>query len=237
MTAPARILIIEDDRDLAELARLELKEQGYRVDVEGSARTGGARALGEHWDLLILDLNLGEADGLDICRSLRRRENYVPILMLTARSSEVDRVVGLEMGADDYLVKPVSMRELVARVRAHLRRVDLLRRDSEPEPVRVERGALLIDVHRRRVELSSRPLELTPKEFDLLMHFATRPGVVRTRTQLLEDVWGHAYEGYEHTVNTHINRLRNKLVRCDPETEWIETVWGVGYRFREEVGV
>jgi DNA-binding response OmpR family regulator len=227
-----RILVVEDDRDIAHLVEIHLRDLGAEVTV---AHDGGVAldvALNRAFDLVILDLMLPGVDGLEICRRLRARANYTPILMLTARSADVDRIVGLEIGADDYLTKPFNIRELIARVKALLRRVDAL---SKPEagdaPMFLDFGALVIDVEKRTVMLRGEPIELTAKEFDLLLQFARNPGRVYTRAQLLDLVWGYGHDGYEHTVNSHINRLRNKLEKDRAKPAYILTVWGVGYKF------
>jgi DNA-binding response OmpR family regulator len=231
MHAPALpILIVEDDRDLAELARIHLVDQGYTVEVVHDGAVGAARASEGHWALIVLDLMLPGIDGLDICRHVRGAGDYTPILMLTARSDEVDRVVGLELGADDYLVKPASLAELVARVRALLRRADEYR---APEEDVIELPGLSINIERREVRIDGRPTDLTAREFDLLAHFARHPGRVFKRAELLDRVWGQAYEGYEHTVNTHINRLRAKIEDDPTRHRWILTVWGVGYKLAD----
>jgi DNA-binding response OmpR family regulator len=173
-------------------------------------------------------------DGLEICRRLRRKPPYVPILMLTAKSSETDRVVGLEIGADDYVTKPFSIPELLARVKAILRRVEELSEDArEIVPAVIQTGDLVIDPAKRNATIEGRSLDLTAKEFDLLLHFARNPGKVYTRSQLLDMVWGYGHDGYEHTVNSHINRLRAKIENDSPHPDYILTVWGVGYKFAE----
>jgi DNA-binding response OmpR family regulator len=229
-----RILVVEDDRDIAHLVELHLQDLGADVTL---AHDGGVAldiALGRSFDLVILDLMLPGIDGLEICRRLRARSNYTPILMLTARSADVDRIVGLEIGADDYLTKPFNIRELIARVKALLRRVDAL---SKPEaadvPTVLDFGELVIDVEKRKVTLRGEPIDLTAKEFDLLLQFARNPGRVYTRAQLLDLVWGYGHDGYEHTVNSHINRLRNKLEKDHAKPAYILTVWGVGYKFAD----
>ncbi len=227
-----RIFVVEDDRDIAHLVELHLQDLGADVTL---AHDGGVAldiALRRSFDLVILDLMLPGIDGLEICRRLRARSNYTPILMLTARSADVDRIVGLEIGADDYLTKPFNIRELIARVKALLRRVDAL---SKPEasdvPTVLDFGELVIDVEKRKVTLRGEPIDLTAKEFDLLLQFARNPGRVYTRAQLLDLVWGYGHDGYEHTVNSHINRLRNKLEKDHAKPAYILTVWGVGYKF------
>jgi DNA-binding response OmpR family regulator len=199
---------------------------------------GLERALGTRYDLIILDLMLPGVEGLDICRRLRVRPNYTPILMLTAKSSEFDRVLGLEVGADDYLTKPFGIRELLARVKALFRRLDALTSQSPLAPGETIRvGDLVIDAEKRKVTLGDRQIELTAKEFDLLVQFARHPGRVYTRSQLLDLVWGYSHGGYEHTVNSHINRLRAKIEQDPARPRYILTVWGVGYKFFEASGL
>ncbi|MCI0526752.1 MAG: response regulator transcription factor, partial [Nitrospira sp.] len=170
--------------------------------------------------------------GLELCQRLRTKPNYVPILMLTAKSSELDRVLGLEVGADDYLTKPFSIRELLARVKALFRRVEALESQASPGIQKtIQAGDLMIDVEKRKVTLGGKSVDLTAKEFDLLCQFAQHPGRVYTRTQLLDLVWGYGHEGYEHTVNSHINRLRAKIEKDPAHPHYILTVWGVGYKF------
>jgi DNA-binding response OmpR family regulator len=231
-TSNRRILVIEDDRDLGELVRIHFEDMGVRVDVAHDGRAGLARALEGRHDLVVLDLTLPSMDGLDICRELRRRKAETPILMLTARSSEPDRVLGLELGADDYLTKPFSIRELVARARAIWRRLERSEAGEE-SAAPVEAAGITIEPDKRRVTVRGEAVELTPREFDLLLHFARHPGRVYTRVELLDLVWGYQHGGYEHTVNSHINRLRAKI-EADPEQpRHILTVWGVGYKFAE----
>ncbi len=228
-----RVLVVEDEIEIARLVELHLRDLGCEVRRVGNGVAGLAEARAGGYDLIVLDLMLPKLDGLEVCRRLRAEPGYTPILMLTARSSEVDRVVGLETGADDYLTKPFSVRELVARAKAIFRRVDALRASSQPEHERMEHGDLVIDMPSRSVELGGERMQLTAKEFDLLVHFAQHPGRVFTRTELLDQVWGYAYEGYEHTVNSHINRLRTKIEADPRKPRFILTVWGVGYRFAE----
>jgi DNA-binding response OmpR family regulator len=196
------------------------------------------------YDLVILDIMLPGVDGLELCRRLRARGGYTTVLMLTSRGTELDRVLGLEMGADDYLTKPFSIRELQARVKALFRRAEALRQPESQVPETasgseageevLRRGELCIEVSKRKVSLGKDVLNLTAKEFDLLHQFATHPGRVYSRMQLLDIVWGMGYEGYEHTVNSHINRLRNKIERDPAHPRYLLTVWGVGYKFAED---
>jgi len=226
-----RILVVEDDSDIGTLVTMHLEDSGAEVVLCQDGCEGLEQALSGGFELLILDLMLPGIDGLEICRRVRALETYTPILMLTARSAEMDRVLGLEMGADDYLTKPFSVRELVARVKAIRRRMQRagdLRSDGEE---RVVRGPIRLDRRQRTVELHGSPVELTAREFDLLWHFATHPGQVFSRTQLLDSVWGYSHEGYEHTVNSHINRLRSKIEADPSSPRFVLTVWGVGYKF------
>jgi DNA-binding response OmpR family regulator len=230
-----RILIIEDDLDMAGILEDQLKDSGYIVTVSNNGKAGLELAAKQDHDLIVLDLMLPETDGLEICRRVRAMPGYTPILMLTALSSEIDKVVGLEMGADDYMTKPFSLRELIARVRTILRREDTVRAEkTQDEPELIRRGDLVIDISKRRVTRSDTPIDLTGKEFDLLLHFARKPGRVYSRQQLLDQVWGYSYEGYAYTVNTHINKLRSKLERDRDDPRYIQTVWGVGYRFADD---
>jgi DNA-binding response OmpR family regulator len=228
--AEEHLLVIEDDRDIARLMEMHLSDEGYQVEVVHDGRDGLELATTGRFDLIVLDLMLPGMDGLEICRHLRASQPYVLVLMLTAKTSELDRVLGLEIGADDYLTKPFSLRELQARIKALLRRRAALSTDVG-EVVRLETGDLLIDASAREVRLAGETVHLTAKEFDLLVQFARNPGRVYTRAQLLDLVWGYGYEGFEHTVNSHINRLRAKIERDPTDPAFIQTVWGVGYKF------
>ena len=228
-----QVLVIEDDEDIAKLVELQLLELSCKVKLASDGVEGLAEAQSKRYDLLILDLMLPGMGGLEICQRIRGQDHYTPILMLTSKSSELDRVLGLEMGADDYLTKPFSVLELTARVKAIFRRVDSLSKDQDSATVVIRSGDLHIDVEKRSVRLDGKPVDLTAKEFDLLVHFARHPGRVFSRAQLLDSVWGYSHSGYEHTVNSHINRLRTKIENDPNEPEFIETVWGVGYKFRE----
>jgi DNA-binding response OmpR family regulator len=225
-----KVLVVEDDGEIADLVKLHLEDAGYDVDLAHDGGIGLRRALDEAYSLVILDLMLPGLEGLELCRRLRTRPDYTPILMLTAKSSEVDRVVGLELGADDYLTKPFSIRELLARIKALFRRVEALAAPKEGGG-RIEIAGLAIDLDGRRVSVDGRPTELTAREFDLLVQFARHPGHVYTRAQLLDRVWGCAHESYQHTVNSHINRLRAKIEQDPSRPRYVLTVWGVGYRF------
>ncbi|MEZ5583954.1 MAG: response regulator transcription factor [Candidatus Competibacteraceae bacterium] len=228
-----RVLIIEDDREIANLLQLHLKDILCEADLALTGRDGLALYAERRHDLVILDLMLPDLDGLAVCRQLRSDDRYVPILMLTSKATELDRVVGLEMGADDYLTKPFSFPELLARVKALLRRADALSQPLPAQEQTLNYGEMVIDIDKRRVKLGDREPELTAKEFDLLLHFARHPGRVFTRTQLLDQVWGYGHDGYEHTVNSHINRLRAKIEANPAQPCYILTVWGVGYQFSD----
>jgi DNA-binding response OmpR family regulator len=229
-----RILIIEDNSDLGKLLEMHLKDLDYRVDLAVDGVSGLAMAEKEQYDLVILDLMLPGIDGIEICKRLRSRPKYIPILMLTSKSSELDRVLGLEIGADDYVTKPFSIMELLARVKAIFRQIEKMQPDQTGSTSDIIRaGELVIDPGKRSVTLKERNIDLTAKEFDLLLHFALHPGRVYSRSQLLDLVWGYGHEGYEHTVNSHINRLRSKVEENPSQPHYILTVWGVGYKFSD----
>lgn len=229
------ILVVEDEYDIAQLIDLHLRDEGYRVTVAADGHAGMRQAFAQSWDLVILDLRLPGPDGLAICKGLRAEENYVPILMLTSKSSELDRVLGLELGADDYVTKPFSVLELVARVKSLFRRIDAVSRERAPQPESLAVGGIAIDSASREVRVGGERVELTAREFDLLLHFARNPGRVFSRAQLLDSVWGFGHEGYEHTVNSHINRLRGKIEPDSEHPQYIVTVWGVGYKMESPV--
>lgn len=224
------ILVVEDDKDIAELIRLHLGDLGHEITVIHDGALAWETFKQGYFDLAVLDIMLPGMDGLEICRRIRQHEkHYTSVLMLTAKSTELDRVLGLELGADDYLTKPFSLPECVARVKALLRRSDALATPPPSQPIRIK--SLEIDPQSRLVFCSGIAVELTAKEFDLLYYFAQHPGQVFSRLQLLDQVWGYNHEGYEHTVNSHINRLRNKIEADSKKPEFIKTVWGVGYQF------
>jgi DNA-binding response OmpR family regulator len=234
-----RVLVIEDDPDIGRLVTLQMAE----LDCESRLVTDGIGGLAEaqagRYDLVILDVMLPRLDGLQVCRRLRESDPKTPVLMLTAKAAELDRVLGLELGADDYLTKPFSMLELAARVKGVFRRAEqqaAAKAAAEPAAQRIEIGGLRLDLERHEAFVGGRAVELTAKEFDLLAHFARAPGRVYTRAQLLDQVWGYSHSGYEHTVNSHINRLRQKVERDPANPEYIQTVWGVGYKFAARRG-
>ncbi|MFK8257597.1 response regulator transcription factor [Erwinia sp. AnSW2-5] len=229
-----RILIVEDDGDIADLLALHLRDEGYAITHASDGDQGAALLEKGSWDALILDLMLPGVDGLEICRRARNMARYTPIIIISARSSEVHRVLGLELGADDYLAKPFSMLELVARVKALFRRQEAMSRNLKMDAGTLSFSGLVIDPISHEVMLNQHPVELTPREFDLLYFFAKSPGKVFSRLNLLNQVWGYEHEGYEHTVNTHINRLRIKIEANPAEPQRILTVWGKGYKFIAE---
>ena len=231
----ARILVAEDQADIRDLLVMNLQGAGYTVHAVCDGAKALSHELEEASELLILDLMMPGLDGLEICKALRARGRATPILMLTAKSTELDRVLGLELGADDYLSKPFSMAELMARVKALLRRAELHRQAQQaPGPSeRLNNGSLEILPARREAKVDLRALEFTALEFDLLLHFARHPGRVFSRAQLLNAVWGYSHEGYEHTVTTHINRLRSKLEADPMRPRFILTVRGAGYKMRD----
>ena len=228
------VLVVEDERDIAQLLALHLED----IDCEATLAADGHEAMrlafARDWDLVILDLRLPGPDGLAVCRALRRESRYVPILMLTSKSSELDRVLGLELGADDYVTKPFSVSELMARVKAIFRRVESLERRFPGGDDSLCIGPLTIDAAGRQVSVDGEPMTLTAREFDLLLHFARHPGRVFNRAQLLDSVWGYGHDGYEHTVNSHINRLRAKIEPDPANPKLIVTVWGVGYKLNQQ---
>ncbi len=233
------ILLVEDDRELGRLIANRLAEEQYHVAwVEsGPAALESVKEQTPH--ILLLDIMLPGMDGLEVCRRLRAEHPLMHVIMLTARSAELDRVVGLEVGADDYVTKPFSLQELVARVRAAVRKLRLrheemavARDDDEEEPIRF--GNVVLDRRRRRVEMDGREVHLTVREFDLLTFLAAHPDRPFTRAQLLETIWNIRYEGYDRTVDSHIQRLRAKVEEDPGNPQFIRTVWGVGYRFQPE---
>ncbi len=230
-----KVLLVEDDSDIASLVNLHLDDLGCDTRWVANGREGFDLAKADIYDLIILDLMLPEMDGITICQKLRALDNYTPILMLTAKAEEFDKVMGLESGADDYLTKPFGIRELIARVKAIFRRTELDKETKgEPNEI-IERGKLKIDLSKRQVFLDDHRIELTPKEYSMLSLLAKSPGRNYTREELLNLVWGYEFSGYEHTVNSHMNRLRSKIEVIDDYPDLIKTTWGVGYRFNEEV--
>ncbi len=232
----ANIVVVEDEHQLAHLIAQTLRDDGHHTEVIRDGQVAIDRLTGPGRispDLIILDLGLPSVDGLTVCRRIRR-ERIVPIVMLTAKSSELDKVLGLELGADDYLTKPVSLRELQARVSAILRRVEMMRVESRTEEDSTKQIAyhdLSVDPLGREVIVGDREVNLTAKEFDLLYLLASHPGRVFSRTYLLDRLWGDGYSGFERTVDTHIQRLRRKLGGSGSVADHIVTLWGVGYKY------
>lgn len=231
-----QVLIIEDDKDIRELVSIHLSDLVCQIKQSVDGESGLTMAIEDKFDLIILDIMLPGMDGLEVCRRLRAREITTPILMLTAKSEEIDKVLGLEIGADDYLTKPFSIREFVARVKAILRRQSIQKKatlDAGENVLRIE--DLVIEQDKRKVVLNGNRIELTPKEYDLLLLLAQHPGKSYSREDLLNIVWGYEFSGYDHTVNSHINRLRSKIEPNFSKPHYILTTWGVGYRFNDEL--
>ncbi|MEM0993876.1 MAG: response regulator transcription factor [Bacteroidota bacterium] len=231
-----KVLAIEDDRNIIDLLEIHLKDLDCQVTRALDGRTGLNQALNNRFDLIILDIMLPKMDGVEVLRQLRMNRNHTPVMMLTAKSEEIDKVLGLETGADDYLTKPFSIREFLARVKAIFRRSQLLQ-DQQAE----ENGAILrftnltIDIEKRKVIQNDKRVELSPKEFELLVLLASKPGKSYNRQRILNLVWGYDFDGYEHTVNSHINRLRGKIEPDINTPIYILTTWGIGYRFNEDL--
>jgi len=235
---PAQILVAEDQTDIRDLLVMNLRQAGHEVTAVADGVAALASQNEQASDLLILDLMMPGLDGLEVCKALRARGRSMPILMLTAKSTELDRVLGLELGADDYLTKPFSLAELLARVKALLRRAEMLRAaqsgvGAAGQASALRNGDLEILPVKRQVRFRQQLLDFTALEFDLLLHFAQHPGHVFSRGQLLSAVWGYTHDGYEHTVTTHINRLRAKLEADPMRPQLILTVRGAGYKMRE----
>ncbi|SFP84074.1 response regulator transcription factor [Parafilimonas terrae] len=232
-----KVLIIEDDANIVELLTIHLYDLGCRIVSETNGQKGLAIAKEEQFDLIILDIMLPGLNGMEICRKIRQTDRLTPILMLTAKSEEIDKVMGLETGADDYLTKPFSVREFIARVKVIFRRKedsDALQ-DAAPASSVITYSGLEIDLDKRKVTLNNMRVELSPREFELMALLASNPGKSYSRKRLLNLVWGYDFEGYEHTVNSHINRLRGKIEDDVSNPKYILTTWGVGYRFNEEL--
>ena len=237
-TAPAtreKLLIVEDDPAIQRMISDYFRHVGYDILTASDGEAGARLALSERPTVMILDLMLPKMDGLSVCRQVRERNPALPIIMLTAKDDIVDKVLGLEMGADDYLTKPFVLRELEARVKSLLRRTRTRVEAETEDQAPIIRGTLRIDPVRREVTVSGKPVELTPKEFELLSLFAAHPGRVYSRKYLLENIWDYTYSGYARTIDSHINRLRAKIEEDPEEPKLVLTVWGVGYKFNDEV--
>ena len=234
MSAPKHpILIVEDDSDLSELIKIQLTDLNYSVEQSYNGNDAISTFNSGKFSLIILDVMLPGLDGFEICKKIRSTDTQTPILMLTAKAEEIDKIMGLEFGADDYLTKPFSIRELTARVKALIRRSQVTSGLDDSVNDSISFGDLNIFPNKRIIELKGETFDLTSKEFDLLMLFANNPGRAYSRQELLDVVWGYQYNGYSHTVNSHINRLRSKIEDDPSDPTYIKTVWGVGYRFVE----
>ncbi len=230
-----RALIVEDDPKIAELVAIHLKDLMFKTVIVGDGMQGLQQGLERSYDLIVLDIMLPSMDGIEVCRQLRSNDVISPIIMLTAKSEEIDKVLGLETGADDYITKPFSVRELQARVKAVVRRSNSNKQDHSQNTIILTAGELSIDLDRRIVTKDNQRLDLTPKEFDLLSLMASKPGKSFNRQELLNLVWGYDFVGFEHTVNSHINRLRAKIEPDMTNPIYILTTWGYGYRFNESI--
>lgn len=226
-----RALVIEDDTDIANLVAVNLRDINVQTDIVGNGTEGLRYATAQAYDIIILDIMLPGLNGIEVCRRMREQKVITPVLMLTSRTEEMDKVLALDFGADDYITKPFSIRELLSRVKARLRRFD---RNQVPRSAVYAHGSLSLSVESRRVTVHGQPVELTAKEFDLLTLFIRNPGRAFSRTELLDLVWGYSYRGYEHTVNSHINRLRMKIEQEPAQPRFIMTVWAIGYKFTDE---
>lgn len=229
------ILAIEDDPSLLDLLKMHLKDIDGYLDTAQDGVMGLDKILNRSYDLIILDVMLPKLDGFEICKKARAQNINTPILMLTAKSEEIDKILGLEIGADDYVVKPFSIRELIARVKALLRRASRLDNVNQDSGQSLDRGEMIIELEKRKVTINGNRIELSPKEFELLAFMAQSPGVSYSRTRLLNTIWGYDFEGFAHTVNSHINRLRTKIEVDVSNPQYILTTWGVGYRFNEDI--
>lgn len=229
------LLVVEDDENISSAISEYFSRAGYNVKTVEDGLMGVKSALDDAPDAVVLDLMLPKMDGLAVCRELREKAGQLPILMLTAKDDVVDKVLGLEMGADDYITKPFSLRELEARIKSVLRRSKIPASvDGAKDEAPIIRGRLRIDPARREVTIGERQVELTPKEFDLLRLFAANPGRVFPRKYLLEKIWDYSYEGYDRTIDSHINRLRAKIEENPENPQMVLTVWGIGYKFSDE---
>ncbi|MFB6230550.1 MAG: response regulator transcription factor [Salinibacter sp.] len=234
MDTPRHVLFIEDDPEIGNLVCEELREHGCEVDWHRTGTDGWAHFQREDPALVVLDLRLPATDGMDVLRRIRETDPHVPVVILSAKAEKRDVVRGLELGADDYVTKPFSSSELIARIEALLRRVEAERdRHAQEEVEEIRVGPLTIYPKQHRAQMAGDPVDLTSKEFDLLLQFAQHPGRAFSRGELLNRVWGEEFDGFDHTVNTHINRLRDKIEPDSDDPTLIQTVWGVGYRFAD----
>jgi DNA-binding response OmpR family regulator len=230
-----KILIIEDDKDIIDLVEIHLNDLGYQMDSAYDGEDGLEKAVSGEYALIILDIMLPKLEGFEVCKRIRESNKALPILLLTSKSEELDKILGLELGADDYITKPFSIRELMARIKANLRSVEAVKDEITKSDVQEEIcfDDLVINFEKRKVLRAGNKITLTAKEFDLLSYFALHPGRSYSRADLLNVIWGYQFDGYDHTVNTHINRLRNKIEDNPADPKFIKTVWGIGYRFVE----
>ena len=230
------LLIVEDDPDIIELLSINLQDMPYSIDQCSNGVDALEKIKQEEYSLVILDLMLPGLDGLEVCRQVRMHQISVPILILTAKSEEIDKVLGLEIGADDYVVKPFGIRELKARIKALLRRAQNQENTNDHKEEAIYHfDHMTINVPMRKVLIGEEKIDLSRKEFDLLVLLASHPGISFSRSRLLNEVWGYDFSGFEHTVNTHINRLRSKIEEDMTKPKYILTTWGIGYRFNEEL--
>lgn len=227
------VLLIEDDPEIIEVLQENLKFEGFDTIVAKDGNSGLEKARRNDYGLILLDWTLPELSGIELLKKLRDDKVITPVIMLTARHSELDKVQGLEYGCDDYITKPFGMRELIARMNAVLRRYASRTEDERTEIPQIVRGEMAIDLEKHKVFIGEREVQLTATEFDLLALLARQPGRVYSRKKLLDLVWDYSYEGYENTVNTHVNRLRAKIEDDPNKPKYVLTVWGVGYKFTE----
>lgn len=230
-----QILIVEDDLDIVDLLEIHMKDLNAQVESVNDGEKALQKAQEKDYDLILLDLSIPKINGVEVCREIRKTKN-TPIIMVTARTEEIDKVLGLEIGADDYITKPFSIRELKARAKAVMRRSESNNKESQSssKSKELDFGELKINIEMRRVALNGMKVELSPKEFDLLVLLASHPGRSYSRSELLDVIWGYNFSGYEHTVNSHINRLRAKIEPDMGNPSYVLTTWGIGYRFNEE---
>lgn len=230
-----KVLVIEDDKHICELMDIHLRDIHCMVTKVYTGAEGLIQALNKNYDLIILDIMLPDIDGIEICRRLRAEKQTTAIMILTSRSEEIDKILGLEIGADDYITKPFSIRELIARIRAIFRRIDIHEHSFKTANEVIQQGEISLDPQKRKAVVRGTTIELTSKEFDLLYLLASTPGRSFTRESLLHLIWGNEFAGFEHTVNSHINRLRGKIEPDLTRPKYILTTWGVGYRFSDEL--
>ena len=228
------VLIIEDDKEISDLLEIHLRDINCGITKEYNGLTGLNKAKFENYDLIVLDVMLPGMNGLEVCKDIRKSGIPTPILMLTSKSEEIDKVLGLELGAEDYLTKPFSIKEFSARVKAIFRRVELFKQ-TEKDGKDINFRDIVIEISAHKVLINNRRIDLTPKEFDLLYLLASNPGRVYSRENLLNIIWGYQHKGYEHTVNSHINRLRRKIEKDIKDPQYVLTSWGSGYRFNDQI--